>query len=98
MLFLLPKSYTKIARALKTDRDELLVIAGIRGPDLFLDALDRFHRIADPYAREIDWTDEGNVVSIISELQNLIRIQEIRAGKRSVDQYFDSVEVEDDTR
>ncbi len=50
---------------------------------------------ADPYARGFDWTDEGNVVSIISELQNLIRIQEIRAGKRSVDQFFDSVEVEE---
>ncbi len=96
MLLLLPKSYTKIARALKTDRDELLVIAGIREPDQFLDALDRFHRIADPYAREIDWNNEENIVSIEIELRRMISLQEIRAGRRRRGEYLDPVDVEDE--
>ncbi len=91
-----PKSYTKIARALKTDRDELLVIAGIRDPDLFLDAVDRFHRIADPRASQIDWTDEENVIEIRYALDHIIRIQERRSGKRSTAEFFEPVEANDD--
>jgi transcriptional regulator with XRE-family HTH domain len=90
-----PESCARIADVLFADRDEVLAIAGHRDPDLDLDALDRFHRIVDPYAREIDWTDEENVIEIRYALDHIIRIQERRSGKRSLEQWHDPVEKEE---
>ena len=90
-----PDSCDRIADVLFVDPDEVLVIAGHR-PRLPMDQLEKFHSLADPYARKLDWDDPENRLSIENALQHLIRVQELRRGTRAGDQALDPVELEDE--
>lgn len=85
----------QIADVLVLDYDLVSMQAGYR-PRLSIDQIERFRRIAEPYARKIDWEDDDNVIEIRYALDHIIRIQERRSGKRSVDQWHDPVEVEEE--
>ena len=90
-----PKSIDKIADVLFVDPDEVLAIAGHR-PRLPMDQLEKFHSLADPYARKLDWDDPENRLSIENALQHLIRVQELRRGTRAKDQAIDPVVPDDE--
>lgn len=86
-----------IADVLVLDYDLVSMQAGYR-PRLSMDQINQFRAIAEPYAKRIDWTVGRNIRDLVRLLDQIISEQEISEGKRSVDQFFDSVEVKNDTR
>lgn len=84
-----------IADVLVLDYDKVATKAGYR-PRLPMEGLDKFHALADPYARKLDWDDPEVQLAIVSALQQQIRVQEIRQGTRTVERYWEPVELDDE--
>ncbi len=90
-----PHTLEYIADAVNATHQEAMEAAG-HAQRLPMDAIERFHRITHPYAKDIDWEDDENVIEIRYALDHIIRIQERRSGKRSLEQWHDPVEANDD--
>ena len=84
-----------IADVLFVDVDEVLAIAGHR-PRLPMDQLEKFHSLADPYAKHLDWDDPEVQLAIVGALEQQIRIKELREGTRTQETFFAPVEVDEE--
>lgn len=89
-----PDTLEFVADALGVTHAEAMEAAG-HMPQLPMTHLERWHAALDPLLKKIPYDDE-HVFSMRSEAERIIRIRELRAGKRTVDQLSDPVELDED--
>lgn len=90
-----PASIEKIADVLFVDVDEVLAIAGHR-PRLPQDELERWQSVLRPYLRRLDPANPEHVMALVAAAEQQIRVEEMRAGTRTPEQFWEPVELEDE--
>lgn len=90
-----PESCEKIADVLFVDVDEVLAIAGHR-PRLPQDELERWQSVLRPYLRRLDPANPEHVMALVAAAEQQIRVEELRAGTRTPEQFWEPVELEDE--
>lgn len=90
-----PSSIHRIADVLFVDVDEVLAIAGHR-PRLPQDELERWQSVLRPYLRRLDPANPEHVMALVAAAEQQIRVEELRAGTRTPEQFWEPVELEDE--